>query len=85
MKSWMLVRKPLRGYVMSNENELIEETATIIRAGILVAVGPVLELIYKDPHSWSTRPCATCRAASAIIGQPFGCDRYRKERGNDKS
>lgn len=39
----------------------------------------VADLVYVDPHDWSNRPCATCRAVSAIIDRPFGCDRYRQE------
>lgn len=33
----------------------------------------VLAAIEADPHSWSTRPCASCSAVSAIVGRPFGC------------
>lgn len=40
-----------------------------------------LDMIYVDSHSWSTRPCTTCRAVSTLVGIPFGCDRYRAERG----
>lgn len=40
----------------------------------------VSELIYKDPHKWSTRPCPTCKPISTMIGQPFGCVRYAIER-----
>jgi hypothetical protein len=31
------------------------------------------ELIEKDPHQWSSRPCPTCQEVSEIIGKPFGC------------
>jgi len=33
----------------------------------------VTDLIENDPHQWSKRPCATCRAVSAIVGYDFGC------------
>lgn len=37
------------------------------------------DLIYSDPPRWSSRPCSTCQSVSSIIGQDFGCNRYRKE------
>jgi len=43
-----------------------------------------LDLIYADPHQWSIRGCATCRAVSALIGKPFGCDRYQIQRSERK-
>lgn len=36
--------------------------------------------IYADPHQWSTRGCATCKEITALLGKPFGCDRYRLAR-----
>lgn len=36
------------------------------------------ELLYVDPHQWSTRPCQTCRAITALLGKSFGCDRFRE-------
>lgn len=38
------------------------------------------ELLYADPHQWSTRPCGTCRAITAMVGKKFGCDRFREEK-----
>ena len=32
-----------------------------------------LQLIQKDPHQWTARPCPTCRTISRICGKPFGC------------
>ena len=40
----------------------------------------VLDLIYGDPHQWSHRPCPTCQPISTMLGQPFGCYRFQKER-----
>ena len=37
-----------------------------------------LRLLESDPHSFSTRPCQTCRAVSALAGRPFGCNEYAK-------
>lgn len=39
-----------------------------------------MDLIYVDPHSWSTRPCSTRKAITALLGQRFGCDRFREGR-----
>lgn len=38
------------------------------------------DLIYADPHQWSTRPCPTCRTITALVGYPFGCVRYAVEK-----
>lgn len=40
------------------------------------AVASVLE---RDPHQFSTRPCATCRAVTSILGRPFGCVRRAED------
>lgn len=32
-----------------------------------------LKVIQADPHQWSTRPCSSCAAVTAIYGKPFGC------------
>jgi hypothetical protein len=49
----------------------------VIAAAVRVITHTAFELIYADPHQWSTRPCQTCRAVTAILGKPFGCERYR--------
>jgi hypothetical protein len=38
-----------------------------------------LDMFYVDPHQWSTRPCQTCSAVSALTGAPFGCERYKQD------
>jgi hypothetical protein len=52
------------------------------RIAALEKILPVaaLDLIYVDQHSWSTRPCSTCNAITTMIGQPYGCDRYRRDK-----
>jgi hypothetical protein len=55
------------------------EAEKIVKAAACVLASAAMELIYKDSHNWSARPCGTCTAISAIIGKPFGCDRYREE------
>lgn len=52
----------------------------VIRAAANMLVGAVLDLLQADPHSWSERPCPTCRPISAIVGRPFGCYLYAERR-----
>lgn len=51
----------------------------LIRAAVRVVITPVLRLLQGDPHQWSKRPCATCRAVSSIVGEPFGCLLFAKQ------
>jgi len=37
------------------------------------------DLIYIDSHSFSTRPCQTCKAISTLLKVDFGCVRKAKE------
>ena len=30
----------------------------------------------QDPHTYSKRPCGTCRQVTAALGTPFGCVRF---------
>lgn len=53
---------------------MIDAATKLIRA-------TVLKLIEDDPHSWSTRPCQTCKAVSTITGEPFGCTALRAKEG----
>lgn len=55
------------------------ETEDIIVSAARVLMKQAAELIYRDAHYWSTRPCATCRAITGLIGEPFGCDRMRRD------
>jgi len=32
-----------------------------------------LDIFVTDQHRFSTRPCATCRNISTVIGKPWGC------------
>jgi hypothetical protein len=53
-----------------------EEAATAeqtLDAAVRKITRAVTDLIQADPHQWSTRPCQTCQAVSAIVGYPFGC------------
>lgn len=51
----------------------------ILKAAVNEITEKVADLIYSDPHKWSKRGCQTCTAITALIGRPFGCDRYRLE------
>lgn len=51
----------------------MEDSEKVIKAAVNVILGTVLDLIQADPHQWSTRPCSTCQAVSAIVNRPFGC------------
>lgn len=59
---------------------LDEEAKQIVKAASNVLMEAVLDIIQSDPHQWSKRPCISCGTISSIIGQPFGCDKYREER-----
>lgn len=53
---------------------------------LLSAIGEFIQytafdLIQKDPHQWSERPCSTCGTISILIKRPFGCVLYAKQRG----
>jgi len=52
----------------------------LLRAAVHVVMEPALRLLQGDPHSWSERPCDTCRTISSIVGKPFGCYVYALER-----
>lgn len=58
---------------MSNLEEVILAASRIITR-------QVNEVLYGDGHTWSTRPCETCRTITSLIGESFGCVRYAKER-----
>jgi hypothetical protein len=51
-----------------------------VQIAALVLVEAALRLIQEDPHHWSNRPCATCRAVGAIVDRPFGCYLYAQQR-----
>lgn len=57
-----------------------KELENVIRAAVNVIVEPVLGLLQEDPHSWSTRPCGTCRSIQSLTGKPFGCYVYAKQK-----
>lgn len=52
----------------------------VVRAAVRIQVDSILSLLQDDPHQWSARPCATCRAISTIVARPFGCLKYASDR-----
>ena len=63
--------------VPANKNLKQKSTKEVIKEAAHVLLDSVLKLIEKDPHSWSNRPCQTCRTVSSILGKPFGCEKKR--------
>lgn len=72
-----LVEEVLAKHSMTDE-EAIQKAAAIINKA-------ALDLLQVDPHDWSTRPCQTCRAISAIIGRRFGCYQYAHEKAQART
>jgi hypothetical protein len=59
----------------------ILETLAAIRDDISnlpkdLALREAVKVLGVDMHVASTRPCSTCQALSAALGEPFGCNRY---------
>jgi len=52
----------------------------VIQAAARVLTRTALRLLQDDNHMWSARPCATCRAISEILAEPFGCVEYARRK-----
>ena len=50
-----------------------------ISTALSMLMDTIMSLLQEDPHSWSTRPCGTCRTISGIVGRPFGCYEYQRK------
>jgi len=50
------------------------EAHTIVQGAARILIEAVLRVIEDDPHQWSNRLCASCRAVSSVVGRPFGCE-----------
>lgn len=61
--------------------EIIERSA---KAAVSIIMKSVVDIISVDGHSWSDRPCQTCRAVSGLIGEPFGCYWYQEQKKKRK-
>jgi hypothetical protein len=54
------------------------------RDGRILALERALGELEKDPHQFSTRPCATCRGVSVALFRPFGCSALAEAHAADK-
>lgn len=70
---------PIRNSFSDNsaqeENKTVERVCSLQTHIMKVA----MDLLYKDAHHWSKRPCQTCRAITELFGFDFGCIRKAKE------
>ena len=64
---------------VDNQDKRIAALEALLPKAVQDLTKAALDLIYADPHQWSTRGCVTCSAVSKITGRPFGCDRFRLE------
>lgn len=71
----------MKDNIPSDEQSVQAHRDECVLAAARAITAVACDMIYADSHSWSTRPCSTCRAVSTLIGLPFGCDRYRAEKG----
>jgi hypothetical protein len=55
-----------------------------VKAVFAVLTEAMLNIIQEDPHQWSERPCQSCKTISAMIGRPFGCYLYAKQRAEQR-
>ncbi len=60
-------------YPVDNDSSL--SIKDIIKEAAKILSDAALDLIEKDPHQYSKRPCDTCRTISNLIGRPFGCEK----------
>lgn len=51
-----------------------------MQACLSILMDAVLGALQADPHSWSERPCQTCKAITGIVGRPFCCYLYQQQR-----
>ena len=49
-------------------------------AGRSALLEAALDVVSKDMHSVSSRPCETCRFVSNALGQPFGCYAFQDKK-----
>ena len=65
---------------MNTDDEIAEAAENAVRAAARMVTRAVADLLYADPHSWSERPCGTCRSITGLLGFDFGCNRRAKEK-----
>jgi len=63
---------------------MTEPIQEVLQAAVDLFVSAILNIIQRDPHQWSTRPCQSCRTISSLINRPFGCILYRMQKEKEK-
>lgn len=75
--------KELMKKIKDTIDDYLEQTGVLKKLEMVTrfveATDKAFDLIYRDPHSWSTRPCSTCQTVSELLGRPFGCNRRANE------
>jgi len=49
-----------------------------------LALREAVKALGRDMHERSARPCATCQALTAALGEPFGCIAWAIEKAKAK-
>lgn len=57
-----------------------DEVKKVIQEAAQMLMDAVLRILQEDPHSWSDRPCESCRTISSIVNKPFGCYEYKRRK-----
>lgn len=60
--------------------ETKQEIKLVIQACASTIIDVVLDLLQRDPHAWSERPCETCRTIGSLAGREFGCYVFAEQR-----
>jgi len=58
----------------------VSDERALVQTAVQIVLDPILDLLQRDPHQWSSRPCQTCRTITSLLGKPFGCYRYQAEK-----
>lgn len=55
-----------------------EKRCSVLASESLLAAA--VRQLGSDRHDWGDRPCSTCAQITKALGEPFGCDKVRRER-----
>jgi len=85
MENSVALREVLQQVAYESSKECISvEADHIVDASVKRLMTAALDLIQKDPHQWSKRPCPTCSVVSTLVGKPFGCTLYAIQKKDTK-
>lgn len=56
------------------------EQETDLQKAVKIVSEAAMNVLYHDAHSWSARPCLTCKTITALLKFDVGCVRFAKER-----